>query len=194
MKFVAIAVLCCVCGCASTIGHRVRGIDNFAEVEPGLCRGAQPSSAGIKELAHRGIRTIINLRDDPVSSEPKDVAAAGMVYVHIPSNAAIVSPAKISRFLQEVQTQPRPIFVHCRAGRDRTGLQIAMYRMVVEKWPRDRAIAELYAHGYNWMLYPGIAQYLHDFPFTPNDAAAHQHRVITFPGTSSKKPIPSRLR
>ena len=160
-------ILCFISGCASTVGQRVPGIDNFAEVEPGLFRGAQPSSAGIKELAKRGIRTIINLRDDPVSSEPKGAAAAGMNYVHIPSNAAIVSPAKINRFLQQVQTQPRPIFVHCRAGRDRTGLEIAMYRLVVEKWPRDRAIAELYAHGYNWMLYPGIAQYLHDFPFTP---------------------------
>jgi protein tyrosine/serine phosphatase len=90
-----------------------------------------------------------------------------MHYVEIGTSAAVVSPAKINQCLQQITSAPRPIFVHCRAGRDRTGLEIAMYRIVVQGWTRQRAIGELYAHGYNWMLYPGIERYLKTFPNVP---------------------------
>src|SRR2546430_180414 len=146
-------------GCA-TVGQRIHGIDNFATVEPGLYRGAQPSAAGVDELARRGVKTVIDLRDDALPEERTLVLRAGMSYINIPTDAAIVSPAKIDQCLEHLKTAPRPIFVHCRMGRDRTGLEIAMYRIEVLGWPREKAIRELYAHGYNWMLFPVIERYL----------------------------------
>jgi len=152
-------------GC-STVGSRIAGVGNFATVEPGIYRGAQPTAAGVDELARRGVKTVIDLRDDAIPQEKSLVQHAGMTYVNIPTNAANVTPHKIDQFLAQITTAPRPVFVHCRAGRDRTGLEIAMYRIVVEKWPKDKAIRELYAHGYNWALYPAIERYVRYFPGT----------------------------
>src|SRR3954469_18767972 len=83
-------------GCASTVGQRTHGIDNFATVEPGFFRGAQPSKGGIDALAKEGVKTIINLRDDPVSWERERAEALGICYIEIGTNAAVVSPAKIN--------------------------------------------------------------------------------------------------
>ena len=150
-------------GCHSE-GKRLAGVNNFAVVDPGaVYRGAQPTAEGIQTLQSRGVRTIINLRDDPVRSEKSSVEAAGMTYVHIPTNAGRIEPEKIRQALESMRTLPRPIFVHCAVGCDRTGLEIAMYRIVIEKWERADAIRELYAHGYHWVLYPQIARYLKAF-------------------------------
>jgi protein tyrosine/serine phosphatase len=36
-------------------------------------------------------------------------------------------------------------------GSDRTGMMVASYRMVVEGWPREKALAELPAFGFHPM-------------------------------------------
>jgi uncharacterized protein (TIGR01244 family) len=152
-------------GCQSA-GKRVNGIDNFATVQDGpdgIYRGAQPQREGFETLQSRGVRTVINLRNDPVADEPDTARANGLRYVHIPTSAGKIEPEKVRRFLFEVQTSPRPVFVHCAFGCDRTGLEIAVYRIVIQNWSREDAIRELYAHGYHWALYPGIARYLKSF-------------------------------
>jgi uncharacterized protein (TIGR01244 family) len=170
-------------GC-HTVGTRAGGIDNFAMVQDGpqgICRGAQPSAAGVETLRSRGVRTVIDLRDDARPDARANVERAGLTYIHIPTNAAVADPAKIRAFLDMMGTAQRPVFVHCMAGRDRTGLEIAVYRIVVQGWSREDALRELYAHGYHWGLFPGIARYLKSFDpkaFTPTS-------VAHLPGTSS---------
>lgn len=149
-------------GCA-TVGKPITGVANFAAVGDGLYRGGQPSYAGIQQLKSNGVRTVIDLRDDRNPAERKWVEDAGMAYVNIPTNANRVEPAKIATFLKEVDEAQRPIFVHCYHGRDRTGLEIAVYRMVEQDWPREAALKELYAHGYHWAMFPGIARYVRTF-------------------------------
>ena len=150
-------------GC-QTVGKPITGVENFATViDDELYRGGQPSYDGIQQLKERGVRTVIDLRDDRNPSERMWVEEAGMAYVNIGSNASRVEPAKIERFLKEVDEAQKPIFVHCFHGRDRTGLGVAVYRIVEEGWPREAALKELYAHGYHWAMFPGIARYVRTF-------------------------------
>jgi tyrosine-protein phosphatase SIW14 len=86
-----------------------------------------------------------------------------MRYVVIPMSPMKVEPAKVAAFLDEMKQSPRPVFVHCRQGRDRTGLEVAVYRIVEDDWSREAALNELYAHGYHWAVFPGIARYLKTF-------------------------------
>jgi uncharacterized protein (TIGR01244 family) len=151
-----------VTGCA-TVGKNVTGIDNFAQVDDALYRGAQPSEDGVETLRQQGVRTIINLRDDPNPAEPAWAERAGITYIAIPSKATKVEPAKVAEFLQDVEHAPRPVFIHCRQGRDRTGLDVAVYRIVYQGWTRDAALKDLYDHGYHWAVFPGIAKYVKSF-------------------------------
>jgi uncharacterized protein (TIGR01244 family) len=149
-------------GC-QTVGKPITGVENFAMVEDGLYRGGQPSYDGVQQLKSSGVRTVIDLRDDRNPAERMWVEDAGMAYVNIATDAGRVEPAKVAAFLKEVDEAQRPIFVHCRRGRDRTGLTVAVYRMVERNWPREAALNELYAHGYQWLAFPGIARYVRTF-------------------------------
>jgi protein tyrosine/serine phosphatase len=158
----AILLLIAPVGCA-TRGRSVRGVPNFATIEDGLYRGGQPTREGIEYLKERGVRSIINLRDDFNPREEVWAHDAGMHYVLIRTNAARVRTVQVARFLKEVEDAPRPIFVHCYHGRDRTGLEVAVYRIVKCGWTRDAALSELYAYGYQWAAFPGLARYVASF-------------------------------
>jgi uncharacterized protein (TIGR01244 family) len=150
-------------GC-STRGRSIQGISNFDTVTEGvLYRGGQPSREGIKSLKKQGVRTIVNLRADTLPWEKEEVEKAGMNYVFIPTLAEKTDPASIERFLRAMETEEKPVFVHCRFGRDRTGLNVAMYRIIDQGWARDEAIRELHEHGYQWAWFPGIENYLTTF-------------------------------
>src|SRR5687767_31247 len=81
-------------GC-QTVGKSVPGVENFAVVDDGLYRGGQPSFEGIRQLKERGVRTVIDLRDDRNPAERMWVEEAGMAYINIGTNANGVEPAKI---------------------------------------------------------------------------------------------------
>ncbi len=127
-----------------------------------LERGAQPSAEALHALKAAGIRTIVDLRDNDRTDERILVASLGMHYVNIPSQADSPSDANMAKFLAIV-SQPAnwPVFVHCRQGRDRTGTASAVYRMIVQGWPAEKAIEELQQHqGINALLFPQIPRYL----------------------------------
>lgn len=162
------AVIALITGCApATVGLQKTGIDNVAVVDDGpggLYRGAQPSREGIKTLHDElHVKTVIDLRDDAVSWEADAVKQQGMVYCRIASDAAVVDPEKIHKFLDTLRSAARPVFIHCRQGRDRTGMELAIYRIVDQGWTRERAIDELYAHGFNHFWFPNIDHYLRTF-------------------------------
>lgn len=162
-------------GCGPTVGRYHHGVPNFATVDPApeaIYRGGQPTQAGFKTLKKMGVKTVIDLRDDAVSWEKSAVTKNGMTYVHIPSNAARTNATTIASFLTAMTEADRPIYIHCKRGRDRTGLEVACYRLVhqQDKWSRQQAIEELRAHGQQRLFFPGIERYLRTFnpeDFTP---------------------------
>ncbi len=159
-------------GCGATVGRNVGGVPNLATVDPApeaIYRGGQPSKAGFATLKKMGVKTVIDLRDDAVPWEESVVTRQGMTYVNIPSNAARTGPTTISAFLTAVSAAERPIYIHCKRGRDRTGLEVACYRLVHQQdaWTRQKAIDDLRRHGHQRVFFPGIERYLRTFD--PND-------------------------
>jgi uncharacterized protein (TIGR01244 family) len=146
-------------GC-NTIGQDARGVENFAQVSPDLYRGAQPTPEGIKMLAARNIKTVVNLRDrdevDP--NEAELVRQTGMQYFTLHLDARKATHQDAHAFLAILEKAPKPIFVHCHAGRDRTGLVVAAYRILLQQWTTEAAEKELYSYGHYWALFPRISR------------------------------------
>lgn len=141
-------------------------LPRFQEVATGLFRGAQPSDAGIRKLKELGVRTVIDLRGESegTNRERKLVEASGMRFVSIPMSA-FGKPSKESvkaamRLL--LDRQNAPVFVHCKHGEDRTGVIIACYRILHDKWDQAKAIEEARRMGMS-RLQVGMRQFIKDF-------------------------------
>src|ERR1051326_8915314 len=78
-------------------------IKNFGQMDDRFYRGGQPKEEDYKQLAAIGIKTVIDLRQDPTDYEKRDAEAAGMRYVNLPmSNRKYPRAATINQFLNLV--------------------------------------------------------------------------------------------
>jgi len=120
-------------------------IKNFGQMDERFYRGAQPKEEDYKDLAALGIKTIIDLRDDPTSYEKTAAEAAGLNYVNIPmSDTKYPREDQIQQFLKLADDSSTGAFyVHCAGGRHRTGVVGAIYRMTNYGWDYDRAYQEM---------------------------------------------------
>ena len=54
-----------------------------------------------------------------------------------------VTENELLQALEILRDAPKPILVHCLHGADRTGIVIAMYRILFQNWSKSDAIAEM---------------------------------------------------
>ena len=139
------------------------GVDNFGRVSPELYRGAQPSATAFVTLHDLGIKTVIDLRATHSDADVADLRKLDLTLYRVPMTPLDAdSDAKWIRFLSIVRDAPKPIFVHCAQGRDRTGCAVAVYEIVDLKLPKDRALAEMDNFHFNriWLNIRGYIQHL----------------------------------
>lgn len=124
--------------------HQVDGDD--------LLRGGQPSNAGLKKLAKKGVKTIINLRAADFNRKViEEYHSDELRTIHIPFYPLNPDDQIMIDFLKVMKDRThKPAFVHCFHGADRTGAVIAIYRIIVQNWDKDRAIAEMKLKGFHW--------------------------------------------
>ena len=137
------------------IRQRIFGnaIPNFHEVDGAfLSRGGQPSTAGLKELAQKGVKTIINLRAADFNRKViEEYYSDQLRTIHIPFYPYNPDDQIMIDFLKIMKDRKHmPAFVHCFHGADRTGAVIAIYRIILQNWDKDRAIAEMKVKGLHW--------------------------------------------
>lgn len=124
-------------------------LPNFFKVSDQLYRGAQPADEGFAQLKKMGIKTVVNLRT--FHSDRSECKEAGLDYVKISVQAWEAEESEIVEFLKiAIDPKRQPVFVHCQHGADRTGMMVAMYRMVVEGWSREEAIKEMTKGGFGF--------------------------------------------
>jgi protein tyrosine/serine phosphatase len=135
-------------GC-SALSTRTFQVDlpNLHQVEQDFYRGAQPTAEGFRQLRTMGVKTVVSLRTEDVDTQEAErttVESLGMRWVHIPMRMYWKpSDKQVLRFLAVVMDpQQRPVFVHCRKGQNRTGLLVAIYRVVAQGWPPKQAFSE----------------------------------------------------
>lgn len=112
-------------GPLSPVDDCVPGVSNFAVISCDVWRGSCPTADGLRVLAGAGVKTIIDLREDDESAD----VPAGVHYVRIPVPSWKADRVDVARVLQAIDQSPKPVFIHCREGRDRTGLAVAAYRL-----------------------------------------------------------------
>lgn len=125
-------------------------IKNFGQIDENYFRGGQPNERAFIALKELGIKTVIDLRKDAVSKEEAWVQKAGMKYFNIPLlTTRPATKEQTDEFLKLVRKPGHwPVYVHCAAGRHRTGAMTAIYRRVCYSWTADMAYKEMKRYGY----------------------------------------------
>lgn len=147
------------------------GIIRFAEIRPGLTRGGEPGTEGLRYLQRKGYRTIVSFLTDP--AESAWVVQSGMRYVHLPMRSSFFfadtpTDEQVQQFLSVASDSTLyPMYIHCHAGKDRTGAMTAIYRMEVCGWTADEAVEEMRAFGFSGR-YDKLRKYVENYSVRPS--------------------------
>jgi protein tyrosine/serine phosphatase len=129
----------------------LEGMPNLNLVAPNLYRSAQPTAEGFKAAQEQlHLQTTLSLRE---SSNDSDLVVGTQIdNQSVPMNAAHITDAQIIAALKIVRAAQAkgPVLVHCLHGSDRTGVVIAMYRILYQGWSKAQAIDELKNGGFNF--------------------------------------------
>lgn len=148
-------------------------LGNFYRLNDEVYRSKQPDDEAMAVLESMGIRSILNLRQ--FHSDEDDARGTRLTLYRVPVNAGEIDNDFMLEALRTIAVAEKPILIHCWHGSDRTGVVVAMYRMVFQGWSRERAIDEFVngGFGYHASFYPNIERYLETV-----DIAAMRQQVM----------------
>ena len=162
---------------ASVVSKATSAIPYFSTFGDGLFRGGRPTAAAFQELKNLGIKTVVDLQGGDIGNstfgwiadfmepgeapswiafEKNKVESMGMTFLNLPINSLDDVNAKTGygigqmlAFMNDPKNQP--VFIHCEHGIDRTGLLVALYRVLYQGWTRADAHDEMVEMGHGML-------------------------------------------
>jgi protein tyrosine/serine phosphatase len=125
-----------------------------SEVRAGvLYRSGQPQSGTLAALRDRyHIRTVISLCQPSAAeatAEEEFCRANGIRFTRLLLEGQGFTESQSAQFLAIVRDPScQPVLVHCQHGRNRAGYAAAYYRIAIQHWTYEAAIAEARTYGY----------------------------------------------
>jgi tyrosine-protein phosphatase SIW14 len=116
-------------------------LKNLYKLNDTIFRCEQPDSLGFLVLDSLKIKSILNLRSEHTDKQLTDNLSLTLYQVNM--RAKQFDNKEIIESLKILIKAPKPIIVHCKYGSDRTGIVLAMYRIIFQHWTKEQAINEL---------------------------------------------------
>jgi tyrosine-protein phosphatase SIW14 len=134
-------------------------LNNLYKINDSMYRSEQPTYQEFKYLNQFGIKSILNLRANHNDSNLIKNNNLEKYSVKITTNN--ITEDNIIASLKIINAAKKPLLIHCKHGSDRTGIVVAMYRIVFENWTKENAIDELINGGYGFHhQYDNIPAYI----------------------------------
>lgn len=140
-----------------TIGR----LKNVFKIDEGIYRSEQPDQNDFISLEKTGLREVLNVRR--FWSDNKKAKHTKLKLHHISMKAGDIKEREVIRALKLINDRKGPMLIHCWHGSDRTGMLIAMYRLVFQNWTKDDAIKEMTEGGFGFhTVYSNIIDFVND--------------------------------
>lgn len=164
-KFTAIALCCLLPICmanethtpqahsASQAAQLLKPDANLYRVDDKLYRSEQLKAEDKAAIAEHNIQSIVNLRFFKRNTNAKVFADdAHIKLINKPLTTWHITPKDLAEVLWEIEQQQKhgAVLVHCYHGADRTGIVVAMYRVVYQNWSLADAKAEMQQGGFGY--------------------------------------------
>ena len=158
---------------------KLLAVRNYALLEPGLHRGAQPIDPfEYRWLARLGVKRIVNLRAEAIGSDEVNSKGEGAFqFVRVPIvDDTAPTTAQADQFVALVRDKV-PMFWHCHHGHGRTSTMSVLARLVrTPTWTLDQAIAEESTRfGFTFAI-PEQLAFLH--AYAPTLIGGHPHATV----------------
>lgn len=130
---------------------------NFGQVTSDVYRGGQPATCGeLQYLQSIGVRSVLKLNDRHLAidaDEERQARALGLQFRSFAFDATTIgqpntcdSVGSALAFLRDPEHWP--VYVHCSAGKDRTGYIIGLYERFALHQPIAAVMEELHRYGH----------------------------------------------
>ena len=105
------------------------GVINFQVVDDTVWRGSHPKEDTFRDLAQRGVTTVIDLRaEENLHVDEKLLSNLGITRFNIPMrDGQAPTEAQVDQFLSIIENSKGKVYVHCMAGVGRTGAMVGAY-------------------------------------------------------------------
>ncbi len=152
-------LLACFSGFFSQTAVKIDGLglDNLYQIDEGVFRSEQPDKLDFTRLEKTGIVEVLNLR-----LWHSDEKKTDKIILHrVPMRAGNIKENDVVQALKIIKNRRGNILVHCKHGSDRTGLIVAMYRIVFQNYTKEQAIKEMTEGGFGFhKIYTNIVEYI----------------------------------
>lgn len=114
-----------------------------SKVSDDLWRGSRLREGDYEDLARRGFRSVVNFCEEN-DDDREPAMKAKLVPYRIPViDNTVPTVDNVNAFLAIVKDKNCcPAYGHCEAGIGRTGCFVACYRIAIQGWTNERALAE----------------------------------------------------
>jgi protein tyrosine/serine phosphatase len=131
------------------------------KVDEGVYRSEQPDKKQFEALEKYGIKEILNLRY--WHSDNKHIKKTNLISHRVKMNAHNANDFDVVSALRIIKDTKGAILIHCHHGSDRTGLIVAMYRIVFQNVSKEDAISEMINGGFGFHeIYDNIPRYINN--------------------------------
>ena len=135
-------------------------LTNFSKVTDGLYRGSAPTISDVVNLYKEyGIRKIISLDENAGISIRRICDKLNIEHFILPINGQN-GLSRIFKFnLKDLLLDGGPTYIHCRYGKDRTGLIVALFQCKYNDYNAQEALDEAKTFGFGIGLSPKLVEF-----------------------------------
>ena len=110
----------------------IESLPNLHRVSADLYRSAQPAEGGLLAAQELGMRSVLSLSVLNADAAMPEAQSADLRLQHYPLVPWAIEQSQIVEMMQIFESLSKPALVHCYHGADRTGLFVAVYRILYQ--------------------------------------------------------------